>query len=352
MHGRDLVGTAVLAALVACGGVPTSVEQELPMLREATLEYGLTIEPVPVRTATLAWQAPPSDCPHVYRLLARHDPPLLHEGDSISTLAIRRKADDDAPHVADGVPPPPEVVVPLELFYRGFRAEKRGLARDVFVSAEQIGPSAPTAACTPRTWDPTEDAFALGWPKLPARAVAVDETWAGLRVEGRCSRSPCVDPATGGGGPDNHHRTCVSMSWADRLAGVVEIAGERHAIVHSTWTDGHGEQGITTDRVALVSIEHGRPVWARAIVNHAFPQMTADKKFSPVVRTWVLESIDACPGSLAAIGWQRPPDVVADHDRALDDLANIEALRKSEQASKRRQDGDGTEPFAPAGPPT
>jgi hypothetical protein len=196
-----------------------------------------------------------------------------------------------------------------------------------------------------------EDALALGWPRLPARWAAVDEHWTGLRVEGRCNRSACVDPHTGGGGPDNHGRTCVTMSWDERLAGVFEIGGERFALVESRWSDGQPDQlGIRAHRLALVSIDHGRPVWARAVIDHPFPQMTADKRQAPVVRTWTMEAIDACPGSLASVGWTRPDDVVAEHARALEELAKSDEAKRREDASKRKTDAVERDPFAPPPP--
>ena len=341
-----------LASLLAggCGDAPASTYKALPELRDPLAEFGLFADPVEVETAALAWQAPASTCPHVYRMHARYEPELMHEGANDNTLALGLVPGKSAPDSA-GAPPPAGETVTLRLFYQGFRAEKRGTARDVFVSAEQIGPSAPTAACTPRTWDPMEDALALAWPRLPARLTAIDEHWTGLRVEGRCNRSACVDPQTGGGGPDNHGRTCVTMSWDERLAGVFDIGGKRFALVESRWSDGHPEgEGISARRLALVSVDHGRPAWARAVITHPFPQMTADKRMAPVVRTWTLEAVDACPGSFAAAGWQRPDDVVAEHDRALGELANSDELKRRDEASKRKTDAAERDPFAPPPP--
>lgn len=341
-----VLGLALLH-LGGCGDGPASTYKALPELREHLAAFAVVPEAVDVEIAALAWQAPTSACPHVVRLHARYEPELMHESDNDNTLALGLVPDKPAP-AFEGAPPPVGETVTLRLFYQGFRAEKRGTARDVFVSAEQIGPSAPTAACTPRTWDPMEDALALAWPRLPARLAAVDEHWTGLRVEGRCNRSACVDPSTGGGGPDNHHRTCVTMSWDERLAGVFDIGDERFALVESRWSDGQPEgKGISAHRLALISIDHGRPVWARARIDHPFPQMTADKRQEPVVRTWTLEAIDACPGSLAAAGWARPDDVVAEHDRALGELADSDEVKRREDASRRKAEAVEPDPFAP-----
>ena len=125
------------------------------------------------------------------------------------------------------------------------------------------------------------------------------------------------------------------------------IEGERFALVEGKWSDGHGELGISARRLALVSIDHGRPVWARAVIDHPFPQMTAEKRMAPVQRTWTLEAIDACPGSLATVGWQRPDDVVAEHERALQALGESEPLRKREEDRRRKEAEPESDPFAP-----
>ncbi len=379
-----------------CGGTPDASWAGLTQILAPLEAYGLRPSPTPDVLAQLAWQAPDEACEQVYRLRISYAPAQLNETDSVSTLAIGRvpptvrtqKADVDVPEHA---PIPAEVVAPLRLFYRGLRAEKRGSTRDIYATAQQYGPSAPIAACFPRTWDPMEDALALGWPQLPDHAVMVGERWIGGRVAGKCSRAPCVDPNTGGGGEQQHHRACVSMSWQERLAGVYELGGERYALVESHWDDGHGlvamhalvllavhflgggaaqsyaslddallalhdsgvlNQGISTDRTTLVSLDHGRPLWSRTTVNHRYPQPTTERTFAPVVRTWVLESADACRGSLASLGWQRPEGELAEVTDAIEQLRNTDELRKRESKSKREADPQpAADPFAAAGPP-
>lgn len=344
MVRRAIVQLVAVAVAAGCGE-PLSTYEALPELRAALIDHALEPTAVDTEIAALAWQAPSSECPHVLRLSAHYEPELMHEGDHDDTLALALA--EGQSRAMQGAPPAPGRVAKLWLFYQGFRAEKRGSAREVFLSAEQIGPSAPTAACTPRTWDPMEDAFALGWPRLPDRITALDEHWTGLRVEGRCNRSACVNPQTGGGGPDEHERTCVTMSWDERLAGVYEIGGERFALVEGTWSDGHGELGISSRRLALVSIDHGRPVWARVVIDHPFPQMTAEKRMAPVRRTWSLTAIDACPGSFAAVGWERPADIVAEHAQAVESLEASEPLRKREEERRRKDAEPESDPFAP-----
>lgn len=329
-------------ASVACADPPDSAVVGLAKLRTDLAAYGL--EPVVETTAvaTLAWQIPSASCAHAYRISSTVEPPLLHEDATIATLALAAKPDAE---VSPGPPPAGETIA-FDVYYRGLRAEKRGLFREAHASGELLGPAAPTAACTARTWDPIEDALALGWPRLPGRLVAVDEIWTGLRVEGKCNRSACVDPVTGSGGPDNHHRPCVTMSWRETLDGVYEIAGERVALVRSHWDDGHAGRGLQSDRVALVSIDHGRPIWVRNTLQHRFPELTVDNTFRPVVRTWVMESADDCPGSLAALGFDRRASDLEAVTDALAQLADIEAARERERRTARVRDPDETEPFA------
>lgn len=341
---RSPTPAAVIALVAACADAPPTAIAAHDELRTILAPYALEPEVATDGVALLAWQVPTPACPHAYRLSAVVEPPLLHEGPSISTLALA--VSDDAVESGSGLPDGPPragVVVPLDVYYRGLRAEKRGLDREAYASAEFLGPAAPTAACMPRTWDPVEDAFALGWPRVPARLTAVGESWTGLRVEGKCNRSACVDPKTGGGGPENHHRACVTMSWQESLVGVYRIGEERVALVRSHWDDGHPGLGISTDRHTLVSLDHGRPIWSSTSVNHRFPELVVGNEFQPVVRTWTLESADACPGSLAALGFTRRPDDLADVEQALEQLADIEGLREHNRRTTRMRDADENE---------
>lgn len=318
-----------VAATVGCSEAPPSTYDSLPELRRVLAPYALSIEPSSRSMAHLAYRPPTASCPQVYRITTSYEPPLLHEDATTSHVALghvlRRKPSqrDREDDVFEG-----------ELVYSGVRAEARAVVRDWWLSDDMAGPAAPTAACFPRTWDPIEDGFSLGWPRLPGGPTAVGETWPGLRVEGKCNRSACVDPQTGGGGPDNHHRTCVTMSWQETLSGVYEIGGHRVALVGRSWSDGHGEAGIRTEGIALHSIDHGRPIWARVIVHHAFPQLTADDRWAPIRRTWTLEALDDCPGSLTDLGWQRPAEADDALDGMLDTLASAAELRAGGKRSR------------------
>jgi len=329
----------LVLALSGCAEPDAGSIAAEPDLERALAGYGAALDPAPTSVAELRWVAPPADCLHVYRLTATYDPPLMYEPDSISTMALGYAPGKPAPAEAGSALEPGEIVE-ARLDYVGLRAETRGATRDVALAADFAGPAAPTAACFPRTWDPMEDALALGWPKLPVRLVAVDQRWTGLRVEGKCNRSACVYPVTGGGGPDNHHRACVTMDWAERLAGVYDGAGGRWALVASEWSDGHGDAGIRSERLTLVSVDHGRPAWSRTTVHHAFNQPIAGGGFAPVERTWTLESIDACAGSLASLGWQRPQDVLDDLASETARFAETDALRRTDRRREQEAGAD------------
>lgn len=314
----------------ACGGAAAGSQLEELEVDTAMQPYGLDFAPAELPSVELGWQAPPAACPHAYRLTVDHEPALRFEEDGTASLVLGRHPRQQPSGALGPGPIPPGVLVPGHLFYQGVRAERVGATRDVTFTAEFAGPAAPTAACMPRTWDPMEDALALGWPQLPGRLTAVGESWNGLPVQGKCARSACVDPQTGGGGPENHERTCVTAPWHEQLAGLFEVRGELYAWIVSRWSDGHGVgQGINTLRRTLVSVEHGRPVWSQTRIDHRFAQPVASGGFAPVVRTWTLEAIDACPGSLHAAGWERPPELADEEARLRERLAGADDLRKS-----------------------
>jgi len=362
VSSRRGAATLACALLVvgasACGTAAIGSHLEERDVDAAMQAYGLDLAPSELPSVALGWQAPPPDCPHAYRLTVDHEPALRFEEDGTASLvlgrhprqqptrlrgrnpngateqeraleALRKPGTEEHATLGPG-PIPPGVMVPAHLFYQGVRAERVGATRDVSFTAEFAGPAAPTAACMPRTWDPMEDALALGWPKLPGRLTAVGEAWNGLPVQGKCARSACVNPQTGGGGADEHARTCVIPPWHEQLAGLYEHEGELYAWIVSRWSDGHeAGQGIGTTRQTLVSVEHGRPVWSRTVIDHRFAQPVASGGFAPVVRTWTLEAIDACPGSLHAAGWERPPELADEEARLRERLAASDELRRN-----------------------
>lgn len=344
LHGA---GIAFVAMAVGCAEPAIENVDALPRLRSWLEPFG--VEPVAAESAVapLAWKPFDDACPWVYRIETEYEPDLKFEADSTSVLAIGSLPRNDRRSVPPGIST-------ATVFYRGVRAEQRGVTRDVYASRTFLGPAAPTAACMPKTWDPIEDAFALGWPRLTDRLTATGEHWSGLRVEGKCNRSACIDPLTGAGGPDNHHRACVTMSWRETLAGIYTLGGEPYALVESRWSDGHTDpstarglaEGIWTERRALVSLRHGRPVWAQAIVHHGLPsELGADGRFTTVERTWTMAAIDACPGSLATVGWERPDDVVQAAAEAVDALARAPELRRNRNRAAETDEAssDGNE---------
>lgn len=319
---------STLACMSGCAGPADTTVASRPAMQRMLEPWGIELQSAPTEVAMLAWQAPTESCAHVYRIRASYEPALKFEDDSVSWLALGidpvRAAKLDLPEGAIGK----HQVVPGRLYYHGLRAEREGASRDVSYGRTFFGPAAPSAGCLPQTWDPMEDAFALGWPELPGRIAAVGEQWNGLRVEAKCNRSACVDPKTGGGGPDNHHRTCVTEDWQEELLGIYEHGGERWAWIHSTWTDGHEGEGIDTERFTLVSVDHGRPAWSSTRIDHPFSQPVAAGGFAPVVRTWVLEAVDDCPGALPDVGWAAPPEISGEVARMRQGLADSDALRR------------------------
>lgn len=326
-----------LAVGSGCAEPAKQTIDEHPKLVRTLAPWGLQPTSAATAIGTLAWQAPTDDCPHVYRLTVSYEPDLKFEEDSVSYLSLGEDPKYEG-EVADGSGPiAADAVVPGRLFYKGLRAERDGATRDVSYGREAFGPASPTAGCLPQTWDPMEDAFALGWPRLTGRLTQVGESWNGLRVEAKCDRAACVDPKTGGGGPDNHHRTCTTQDWQEELLGIYDLGGERVAWIRSMWTDGHEGEGIDTLRHTLISLEHGRPVWSQTVVDHRFAQPTADGSFAPVVRTWQLEAIDACPGSLSSFGWTRDEDTVAAAKMGTEELGRTDELRRTKRKAAARE---------------
>lgn len=325
-----MAAVGVAALMIGCSGPDPASQLEQPDLDQALSAYSLDLSAAEQSAAELGWQAPPADCPHAYRMSSTYEPAMRFEDDNDSHLIVGAHARQQPDYEPRPGPIPEGGMAPLQLYYKGLRAERKGAVRDVYITREFAGPAAPTAACMPQTWDPMEDALALAWPRLTGRLTAVGERWTGLLVGGKCSRSPCVDPKTGGGGEDSHELVCVSPPWKQRLAGLFEHDGELYAWVHGSWTDGHASgEGITTESRTLISVEHGRPVWSQTRVDHRFGQPAKGGGFSPVVRTWTLESIDTCPGSLAAAGWERPAEHAETEEFLRDRLAHADELRRT-----------------------
>jgi hypothetical protein len=149
--------------------------------------------------------------------------------------------------------------------------------RELSWSAKEVGPAAPDFACRRRSWDPIEDALALGWPSLPGARVRVGEAWIGASVEGRCHETVCANEH----GKFEHDRRCRARPWHEQLAG----ADDGVAVTVSDWDDGHvlDQAGISTSRTSL--IHDGRPLWVSASVEH---------RWSGLSRSLELIRIDDC----------------------------------------------------------
>jgi len=288
-------------ALVLGSAVSCAPEPPASAVAWFTASTEIALEPAATGALDLRWR-PPSACPQVYRIsieeelpenlqrLTNTSPERSHSYLSLGSDRLRRAAPVAArPGVDD--------LWQGALLFRGPKTRGRELRRELFFSGALVGPASPDAACFERTWDPIEDALALGWPRLPARLVAVGESWRGARVESRCNKSACIDPESGAGGPEAHHLACVTMSWRERLEGVFVVrtpssGSRRFAAISSAWTDGQPMGvGISTERVALVS-ESGRLVASEVVIRHGFLGVT---------RRIRVEAVDACADGLPTL---------------------------------------------------
>jgi hypothetical protein len=315
---------ATLALAAACAPEP----DDPPAAPELAAEFDLGLLPASSRVAHLAWHPPA--CAQVYRVRVDETfPPGLEEflktreEHSTSFFAL----DPAAPGTWPPGPVPQDRVFTGGLVFTGPRSAHRPLRRDFALSAALAGPASPDAACFERTWDAVEDSLALGWPQLTGRLTAAGEEWSGARVESRCNRSACVDPETRGGGPSAHHLPCVTPSWHERLDGVAELASRpsgpelasrpsgpergplRVAVISSAWSDGHPVgQGLSSERTAVISVDHGRLLYAHARVHHGYMGIDRDIR---------IDAVDACPGGLVAAGWDPPEPVVTAREAIL-----------------------------------
>lgn len=317
MARTSFAPASALISTLGCAPAPD------PALGEPLADFDLPLAVAATRVAHLAWQPPA--CAPVYRVRVDETyPPGLEKflntqaEHSESFLAI-----DPASGTWPPGPVPADRVLAGSLVFVGPKTQQRPLRRDFALSAALAGPASPDAACHERTWDPVEDALALGWPQLPARLTAVGETWPGARVESRCNRSACVDPETHGGGKTAHHLPCVTPSWQERLDGVGELttaAGPlRVAVISSAWTDGNpvGE-GLSSERTAVVALATGRLLHAAAKIHHGY---------SGIEREVRVDAVDTCPDSLVAAGWDPPATVTTAREAIL--AARVNTSRPS-----------------------
>lgn len=305
---------AAVAATLACA----APDDTPPLDLEPEYGPGLVLSDAPNTTAPLAWQPPDDACPLAYRVrIDETYPPgleqLLHVQAEHSTavLVLGRGLGPGLANMNPGTwtfGQEPDVTFSGQLTYRGPKTSGRELLREWALSPALVGPASPDAPCYERTWDPVEDALALGWPQLPARTTRVGEVWRGARVEARCNRSACVDPSSGAGGAANHERPCATMSWRERLDGLYLLDGRQVAQITSFWSDGQPlDQGVWSERVALVDVAHGRLLRAELHIHH---------NFTKIEREIRIDAVDACPGGLVAAGWT-PPEAILTEQAAL-----------------------------------
>ena len=298
---RALLLSASLASALSSNtgcGEPSKAES----IAWANADLSLDLEPAETSIVDLRWRAP-TTCTQVYRITIDDEYPRSiarafgSEAEvSVSTLALGRDPYAKAPKSDLEVAPRlgADELWQGRLLFFGPKSEDRPLERELFFSGTQVGLGSPDAACFERTWDPIEDALALGWPTLPGRLTALGEQWRGSRVESRCNRSACADPLTGNGGSQAHDLTCTTMAWRETLEGIYEQDGQRVAAITGFWSDGHPlDQGIWSERQSLVSSDDGRLIAAEIVIHHNRYKITRNLR---------IEAVDNCPGGLPALG--------------------------------------------------
>jgi hypothetical protein len=261
-------------------------------LRRATIEtleqFGVAVE-LGDRLAdaeALSWRAP-SECVEVYRV--RIDE---HHRDSSVAVFIGREEEHATHYLVLARDPSGRAHAGLTPVLGVLLVDGEApRERDLWWSASSVGPSAPDFACRRRSWDPLEDALALGWPRLPGVRTRVGERWLGAGVEGRCHETVCLDPD----GSFGHAVPCRARPWTEQLAGVEKNL----TLILGEWDDGHdpvrSEIGILTSREIV--IDEGRPLYVRAVI---------DQRWAGVRRELSLVRLDDCGARSLATAAERP----------------------------------------------
>jgi len=163
---RAVITSAASVALWSCSGCGPAAPERAP---PAALVDTFELAPVATadRVATLAWQ-PPRGCTQVFRVRVDEGyPPGLEDmlrtraEHSDSYLAVT--GPEGAGEAWPAGPVPEDRVFTGRTLFRGPKTQGRPLQREFALSAGLAGPASPDAACFERTWDPVEDALALGW---------------------------------------------------------------------------------------------------------------------------------------------------------------------------------------------
>jgi hypothetical protein len=224
--------------------------------------------------AVLSWQAP-DECVEVYRVQIDE-----HHRDASVTAFVGHEEEHATHHLAlarDPTRTRTRELAPVLGVLITENHEPR--VRELWWGTRSVGPSAPDFACRRRSWDPFEDALALGWPRLPGARTWVGERFSGAAVEGRCHETVCLDPD----GSFGHSIPCRARPWAEQLVG----AWDGLAVLRGEWDDGHDpartELGILTSREVV--IDEGRPLYVRAVI---------DQRWAGVRRELALVRLDDC----------------------------------------------------------
>lgn len=289
--GRTLAVYLLLGTLAAIGAwrwylaprQQAAAERETAAsiaLRNATIEtlaeHGIDglLDDRSATREVLSWRAP-SECVEVYRMRVDE----RHRDASVAAFVGREEEHASyylalarAPHRAPQDDASPVLGVLTT-------AGEQPRVRELWWSARAVGPSAPDFACRRRSWDPLEDALALGWPRLPAARTFVGARWSGAIVGGRCHETVCLDPD----GSFAHAIPCRARPWAEQLVG----ADEHLALILGDWDDGHDparpELGVFTSREVV--IDEGRPLYVRAVI---------EQRWAGVRRELSLVRLDDC----------------------------------------------------------
>ena len=84
------------------------------------------------------------------------------------------------------------------------------------------------------------------------------------------------------------------MPWRETLEGIYEREGQRIAAIASYWSDGHPpENGIWSERQALISVDDGRLLAAEITIHHNRYKITRNLR---------IEAVDACSGGVLDLG--------------------------------------------------